>query len=130
MSFAFFLSFVFAAFQTYLIYRTIKFIGAKEYTKAFYCMLASFFLCGIGVFLVFKFINYIAQCFFGAVFGFTVGAIGGFIFKQFSPYTLKEWWQIAKSFALVCYGRLRIYIPKALKFLRERQKKYIYGLRI
>lgn len=123
MSFAFFLSFIFSVLTVFLIYNTVIAISGGKYSKAFYCLLANFFLCGIGVFLVFENTNYIAQCFSGAIFGFVLSAIGGFIFKQFSPYTLKEWWQIIKSFAVFCYGKLKIYVPVALKFAREKSSE-------
>lgn len=123
MSLAFFIAFIFAVAQVGLIYCIIKFISLHEYTKTLYCLIGNFILCGLGVFLLFNFTNYIAQCFFGAVFGFTVSVIGGFIFKQFSPYTVKELWQIIKSEAIFIYGKLKIYVPIALKFIKEKSKE-------
>ncbi len=123
MSLPFFLSFLFAIVMAFIVYNTVKFTGRSEYAKALYCLVANFFLCGIGVFLIFKFINHIAQCFFGVVFGFSIAVVGGFIFKQFSPYSVKELCQIVKHIAIFIYGKLKIYVPIALKFLKEKSKE-------
>ncbi|MBQ8203204.1 MAG: hypothetical protein IJZ75_02870 [Clostridia bacterium] len=130
MSFAFFLSFIFAAVLVYLIYSIIKSAGREEYTKTLGSFLLAFVLCGIGVYLLLNFTDYMAQCLAGALSGFVLCAIGSFIFKQFCPYTLKELWEISKKFLTFCYQKAKIYTPVIIKFIKEKSVELYKKIRL